>query len=203
MNCTILTLVRHGETSANTGGIWHGSMDTPLSDRGREQAERVSTHLAASANVQLAIYSSPLQRARHTAEAIAAQLELGVQLDPGLREYDLGSWEGKSYRDLFEKHNLWDRIRDDPDFAPHGGESPIQVVNRYTATLRGIAASHPGERVVVVGHGGAFAMVLAQLVDGTYTKWRKVMNNCALSELVLEPTPKLLRFDYTDHLDGL
>jgi broad specificity phosphatase PhoE len=203
LNSTILTLVRHGETPANTGGIWHGSMDTPLSDRGREQAQRVSAHLACSDQPHLAIYSSPLQRARHTAEAIDARLNLGVRFEAGLTEYDLGSWEGKTYRDLAENYHLWDRIRENPNFAPHGGESPIQVVNRYVSALKKIAATHPGERVIVVGHGGAFSMVLAELVEGTYTNWSRVMSNCALSELVLHPVPELRSFNYTDHLDGL
>jgi len=203
MKRTILTLVRHGETPANNESIWHGSMDTPLSDLGRRQAERVSSYLASADRPHLAIYSSPLQRARHTAEAIDAQLDLGVRFDKGLTEYDLGSWEGTSYRDLAVKHHFWERIRDDPHFAPHGGESPKTVVDRYGSTLRKIAAAHPGDRVIIVGHGGAFAMVLADLVEGTYTKWSGVMNNCAVSELVLEPTPELRTYNYTDHLDGL
>jgi probable phosphoglycerate mutase len=203
MTTTILTLVRHGETPANSDGIWHGSIDTPLSERGREQAERVSNHLASSSGPYRAIYSSPLQRARHTAEAIDSRLDLGLQVREGLSEYDLGSWEGKSYRELSEEHKFWDHIRDDPDYAPHGGESPNQVVTRYALALRSIAASHPGERVIVVGHGGAFAMVLAELVEGTYTKWMRVMNNCAVSELILEPEPELRSFNYTDHLEGL
>ena len=199
----ILTLVRHGETSANLAGVWHGSTDGPLTDRGREQAQRVARFLRDRYADASAVYTSPLLRARDTARAIALSLALEPRLEDGLREYDLGSWEGKTYRELHETHRLWDEMRRDPDFAPHGGESPRQVTERITAALRHIGAGHPGERVIVVTHGGALSMALAAIVDGDYTRWRRVMSNCAVSELVLEPAPELLSFNQTDHLDGV
>jgi probable phosphoglycerate mutase len=94
-------------------------------------------------------------------------------------------------------------MRRDPDFAPHGGESPRQVTERITASLRRIGAEHPGERVIVVTHGGALSIALAAILDGDYTRWRRVMSNCAVSELVFEPAPQLLSFNETDHLEGL
>lgn len=203
MNTALLTLIRHGETPANTGGVWHGSTDTPLSDRGHEQARRVGQHLADASESYNHIYSSPLQRARCTAEAIGRGLGLEVKQDPGLTEYDLGSWEGKTYLELHQDYRLWERMKEDPDFAPHGGESPRQVVDRYVGTLRRIASAHPGERVIVVGHGGAISMALAELIKGTYTSWGRVMENCALSDLRFEPEPVLERFNFTDHLKGI
>jgi len=199
----ILTLVRHGETSANLSGVWHGSLDTPLTDRGRAQAQRVARFLRGLDSAVSAVYTSPLLRARDTAQAIADCLGLEPRLESGLAEYHLGTWEGKTYRELHETHRLWDEMRRDPDFAPHGGESPRQVTERITAALRRIGELHPGERVIVVTHGGALSMALAAIVDGDYTRWRRVMANCAVSELVLEPAPELLSFNQTDHLDGL
>ena len=199
----ILTLVRHGETSANLAGVWHGSTDAPLTERGRAQALRVARFLQARHADASVIYTSPLVRARDTARAIAECLGLEPRLEQGLVEYHLGSWEGKSYRELHETHRLWDEMRRDPDFAPHGGESPRQVTERITATLRRFGELHAGERVIVVTHGGALSMALAAIVDGDYTRWRRVMSNCAVSELVLEPVPELLSFNQTEHLDGL
>jgi broad specificity phosphatase PhoE len=199
----ILTLVRHGETSANLEGVWHGSTDGPLSPRGREQALRVAGFLRDRHADASAIYSSPLLRARETAGAIAGRLGLEPRLEKGLAEFDLGTWEGKTYRELHERHRLWDEMRRDPDFAPHGGESPRRVAERIVEALRRIGASHPGERVIVVAHGGALSLGLAALVDGDYTRWRRVMANCAVSELVLEPAPELLSFNCVEHLDDL
>ena len=195
--------MRHGETSANLAGVWHGSLDTPLTERGREQALRVARFLRGRCAEASAVYTSPLLRARDTALAIAESLGLELRLERGLSEYHLGSWEGKTYRELHETHRLWDEMRRDPDFAPHGGESPRQVTERITAALRRIGEVHPGERVIVVTHGGALSMALAAIIDGDYTRWRRVMANCAVSELVLEPAPELLSFNQTDHLDGL
>jgi len=130
-------------------------------------------------------------------------LGLQARLEEDLREYHLGSWEGKPYSELYHVHKLWHHIKNDPDFAPHGGESPSQVASRLTAALRKIAADHPGERVVVVTHGGALSMAMGAILDGSYTKWRRVMANCAISELVFEPSPELLSFDVIDHLEDL
>ena len=203
MEIAKLSIVRHGETSANTGGVWHGSTDTPLSDRGREQAQRVGAHLAKVGGPFSRVYSSPLQRARHTAEAIAEGLGLSIIQESGLVEFDLGSWEGKTYTELYKDYKLWDHMKVDPHFAPHGGESPQQVVDRYCGTLRRIATEHIGEHVVVVGHGGALSMALAELIEGAYTNWGKVMNNCAVTEIWFEPHPRVERFNFTEHLDGI
>jgi probable phosphoglycerate mutase len=203
MKTAILTLIRHGETAANTDGVWHGATDTALSERGHLQAQRVGEHLVATGEKFAHIYSSPLERARHTAEAIDAGLGLGIEKDPGLSEYDLGSWEGKTYKELHTDYRLWENMKENPDFAPHGGESPRQVVDRYVAALHRIAKAHPGDRVIVVGHGGAFSMALAHLVEGTYTSWGPVMGNCAVSELWFEPEVALKRFNVTGHLEGL
>jgi broad specificity phosphatase PhoE len=199
----ILTLVRHGETSANREGIWHGSIDTELSERGHRQAAAVAEFLARHHPDARAIYSSPLRRALHTARAIQRALDRELALEAGLAEYHLGSWEGLPYAELHGKYDLWTRMREDLDFAPHGGESPRQVTDRLCTALRRIAHAHPGERVVVVTHGGALAMALGAILDGDPAQWRRVMRNCAVSELVLAPEPELLSFDRDDHLAGL
>jgi probable phosphoglycerate mutase len=94
-------------------------------------------------------------------------------------------------------------MKEDPDFAEHGGESPRQVAERFTGSLLRIAAAHPGGRAIVVAHGGALSMGLAAILDGDYTQWKRVMHNCAVSELVFEPAPALLSFNLIEHLDGI
>jgi broad specificity phosphatase PhoE len=200
---TILTLVRHGETDANLEGVWHGSTDTALTERGLAQASCVAAYLNERHADAAALYSSPLQRARHTAEAIAEALGLALRVDEGLTEYHLGCWEGKTYRDLQDEHRLWHHMKRDPDFAPHGGESPRQVTQRFTRALLRIARTHPGRRVIVVCHGGALSMSLGHLLDDDYGEWQRVMDNCAVTELVIEPEPELLSFNHTDHLEGV
>jgi len=203
MSPGILTLVRHGETSANLDGVWHGSTDTPLTERGRAQAERVGAYIGETYPDSVALYASPRTRTLDTAAPIARALGLEVQVEPGLAEYDLGDWEGRSYRELAETEKLWERMKTDPDFAPRGGESPTQVRDRMTGALRRIEATHRGDRVVVVTHGGALSLVLGDLLDGDYSNWHRIMTNAAVSELELQPTPHLLSFNPTEHLQGV
>lgn len=198
-----LILVRHGETSANLERVWHGSTDTPLSKRGLAQAERVATHLRTHLDAVAGVYSSHLQRAHRTANAIAEALARPHRVDEGLAEYHLGSWEGKSYRELTREDHFFERIADDPDFAPDGAESPRQVAKRMAVTLQRIASAHPGENAVVVSHGVALSLGLDWLVDRKLCIFKRIMNNCAVSELVLEPEPRLLRFNDTEHLAEL
>jgi broad specificity phosphatase PhoE len=200
---TTLTLVRHGETSANVDGIWHGSIDTALTVRGREQAERVAAHLAATRADASALYSSPLTRARDTATPIGARLGLAARTDQDLREYDLGTWEGLSYATLMREHRLFERMAGEPDWRPGGGESCRQVAERLGGRLRAIAAAHPGERVIVVTHGGALTLAVGWLIDRQLSAWRRVMTNCAISDLSFDPEPSLLRWNETEHLEDL
>ena len=200
---TVLTLVRHGETTANVEGVWHGSIDTLLTERGVLQAQRVARHLADTRPQAAAVYASPLIRSRRTARPIADALGLETRIEPDLTEYHLGSLEGVSYRDLTAKHRLFERMHEDPDHSPGGGESPRQVAERYAGVLRRIAAAHPGENPIVVAHGGALTLGFALLVDGDVTSWRNVMGNCAVSDLLMDPRPELLSFNHTDHLEDL
>ena len=77
----IVTLVRHGQTSANIDQVWHGSSDTPLTPFGALQAQRVARFLDGHSGDATVVYSSPLTRARHTAEPIAQQLGLEVRIE--------------------------------------------------------------------------------------------------------------------------
>jgi len=202
---TLLLLIRHGETSANTAGVWHGSTDTPLSERGLAQARRVGEHLARelAGAPPAALYTSPLQRAAHTAREIGAALGLEPVVEPDLAEYALGSWEGRPYRELLEVEDFWRRIRDDPDFAPVGGESVRQVAERFGQALRRIAAAHPGGRAVAVSHGGAISLGLGWLLEQRHSSWERLLGNCALAELALGATPRLVRFGEATHLADL
>ena len=200
---TLVTLIRHGETSANVEGVWHGSIDTALTPRGRSQAERVAEHIARTRADARALYASPLARARDTAQPIAERLGLSPRLEPDLREYHLGEWEGISYATLAREHRLFERMRDDPDWRPGGGESARQVAERLARNLLAIAERHPGERVIVVSHGGALTLGLGLLLDADVSAWRRVMSNCAVSDLRFDPAPSLAVWNDVAHLDGL
>ncbi len=198
---TRLLIARHGETDANAAGTWQGATDHPLNQRGRGQARALAQRLAREYPEIRVIYTSPLQRARETAQIIANVLGAPIVEEPDLKEYHLGTWEGLTYEELRYEKRLWERMRADAHWAPPGGESAYQFALRVLNAFQTIAQRHPGETVLIVGHGGAIATALALLVEQDGSKWNTYqMANCALSELLFTPKPTLVRFNDTEHL---
>ena len=149
---TTTVLLRHGETPLSAERRFAGRGDIPLTETGKLQAKAAAQRLAARGGVQL-IVSSPLQRARVTAEAVAAATGAPVQVDEGWVEADFGEWEGLSYAEAMERWpaevTAW---MNDTSVAPPGGESFATAGRRVLAALdRLLDRSEPG-RVVVVSH---------------------------------------------------
>ncbi|MDT7514405.1 histidine phosphatase family protein [Rhodoferax mekongensis] len=163
MPVTRIIAVRHGETAWNVDTRIQGQLDIGLNERGLWQAERVGKALAEEAIDR--IYSSDLQRAHSTAQAIARHTAnptaREVQLHTGLRERGFGTFEGETWADIAEKwpdeSRRWKQR--DPHFAPPGGETPTQLLARVQATVDDIASRHPGEHIVLVAHGGVMDML--------------------------------------------
>jgi len=197
-----LILVRHGQIKANKQGHWHGSTDSPLTRQGRRQARRTARHIHEHFAPLQAIYSSPLERCRHTAEAIAAAVGLDVQVHEDLREYGIGDWEGLPFQLLQERHRFIEVATRDHDFAPPGGETLREVAARIVPAVQEIHARHGADgRVLVVGHGAALAVALGTLLDQDPARWVQYpFANCSLTELVLSPAPYVNFFNATHHL---
>jgi probable phosphoglycerate mutase len=153
---TRIILVRHGQTQWNVGSgageRFRGRVDLPLDDTGLAQAHALAERLAELPIA--AVYSSPLKRAVETARPTAQQLDLLIQLLPGIIDIDYGDWQGLSpgevarvYPDLYQ---LWlekpHRVR-----FPNG-ESLRRVRLRGMATLKEVAVRHEGWTVLLVAH---------------------------------------------------
>ena len=158
---TTLLLVRHGETDWNAEGRLQGHTDRPLNDFGRRQASALAERLAGDGIT--AVYSSDLSRALETAEILAARLELPVVTDPDLRERNWGSWEG-----------LTGPERDRVEYVGEANEAARRADDARRAG--GSREQHPGERVVVVTHGGS----LRRIQIATYGMALPVIENCAV-----------------------
>ena len=154
VNGTELTFVRHGETVWNLEGRMQGHMDSALSELGLAQARAVAEALAGQPFD--AIYSSDLGRARRTADISAERIGLEVRADAGLRERNLGLFQGLTGAECGERHpEEYARFRSgDPDYVIPGGESVRQRIDRAVACGDEIARRHPGGRIVLVAHGG-------------------------------------------------
>jgi len=197
-----LLLIRHGQIAANARGRWHGATDSPLTRNGRRQVMRLARHVRGRWDDLAAVHSSPLIRCLNTAQAIGDAFGHGVIVDDDLREYGIGELEDTPFATLQAEHDFFRRIKEDPDFAPRGGDSVNAVARRIAPALRRIYATDTTTRpIAVVSHGAALAIALATLLDLDANHWTNYqIDNCSVTELLLEPEPLVAAFNSTEHL---
>lgn len=197
-----LLLVRHGETVGNLEQIAHGQSESPLNERGVEQARRTAEMLVTWDRTFHRVYTSPLSRAHHTGQHIAKSLQLPIDIHPELKEGFLGILEGVTYQELDDFGYGRRSIKDD-NFSGHQGESPNQVGARMYAAIGELRDRHRSENLIVVSHGGAIAQFLAKLL-GTRPAFghQYLMHNAAVTEIRFEPekTPEVLTLNHHQHL---
>lgn len=190
----MLYLIRHGETVLNVARIVQPA-DTPLSDRGQDQAAALARRLAGGPLA--GILSSDLPRARQTAEHLARATGLAVTTTALLQERNFGTLRGRSYDDL----DIDPLAMDD---APPGGESRLQfeqrVAEAFGQALRLQAAL--GGPLAVVTHG-----LVVRAMLGRHGALGKValpvgMRNASLSILAACPPHAVTLVDCTVHLDA-
>lgn len=153
-------LVRHGQTDWNLAGRYQGQSDVPLNANGRAQARSLAELLRNQSF--FAVYASHLQRAKETAEIIAADVNLTVLLDSRLAEVNQGEWEGQQIDTIKARYTgLWQQRSLDPvSVRPPGGETVAEVARRVHAALDDIADHHLAGPVLIVSHGLALATVI-------------------------------------------
>ncbi|MBD0841778.1 MULTISPECIES: histidine phosphatase family protein [unclassified Streptomyces] len=156
-----LLLVRHGETEWSRSGRHTGSTDVPLTEHGRAEARRL-VPLVRSHRIGAALVS-PLQRARETAELIGLQ---GPRIDPDLREWDYGGYEGITTVEIQRTRPGWFLFTDGvaPGPPEHPGESPEQVGERADRVLAKVDAALANTEgcVVLVAHGHFLRVLTAR-----------------------------------------
>jgi broad specificity phosphatase PhoE len=198
---TTILLARHGQSDWNLAQRWQGHSDRPLTDKGRAQARDLAERLS---ETELdAVYSSDLERARETAEIVAQPRGLRVEVLPDLREVDVGSWAGltrteaelqfpEAFRRWIAGGEGWD-----------DGETYEQLSKRVVRAIWRIAAGHPGERVLVVAHGGSVRAIHAAALGvdvHAYRRIQRVEPNATLSAICVEDD-RLTEFCRTEDLD--
>lgn len=201
---TELYLVRHGRTLANVRQLLVGATDYPLDELGERQAQQVAGRFR-TIPVD-SILTSPLQRARTTAERIADVTNREPEIVPGLSEINFGAVEGLTIQQV---------IRQFPELRPHlgdfenldlawpEGDSRRGFAERIMATFLGIIDRFENERVAVVCHGGVIGAFCAQVGIGpsdNAVRW--AVSNCSITHLVVTPEhTKLELWNDVAHLD--
>ncbi len=205
---TTIYLVRHGETAGNRVRRYQ-TYDTPLSDAGREQAQRVAERLAVEGPFA-ALYTSDLARTLETANVIGQKLGLAPVLEPRLRELDVGDWKGTLYEEIerqFPGHReRWIAGGGVERLPGTAGESTADVEWRVVAAFEAIAARHAGERVIAVSHGWALAVLVTALHGWdrveSFREQRLRFDNTAVSVIEIDPsgTRRCALLNCTRHL---
>ncbi len=202
---TELFLVRHGASAAHVPGqvfdMVDGHGDPPLAPEGREQAERLAERFAQE-HID-ALYVTTLQRTHQTAAPLATRLGLEPVVEPDLREVGLGEWEGGTFREkVAEGDPLAHQMITEGRWDVIPGAEPMDSFQaRVSAGLERIVAAHPGQRVVVVVHGGVIGVALGQAVGASYGFAFVGADNGSVSHLVATDGRWIVRrFNDTSHL---
>ncbi|OBK18636.1 glucosyl-3-phosphoglycerate phosphatase [Mycobacterium asiaticum] len=173
-----LVMLRHGQTDYNLGSRMQGQLDTDLSELGRAQAVAAAEVLG---KLQpLLIVSSDLRRAYDTAVKLGERTGMQVRVDARLRETHLGDWQGMTHAQIdAEAPGARLAWREDATWAPHGGESRVDVAARSVPLVTELVSAAPDwggpgepERpIVLVAHGGLIAALSAGLLRLPVDNW--------------------------------
>lgn len=190
MISTRIIAIRHGETAWNASTRIQGHTDIPLNEHGQRQAQLLAQALAQADKIDT-IYSSDLQRAFATAQAMALQTGASLVTHVGLRERAFGDFEGRSFAqielDLPAQAQLW-RTRA-PDWTPPGGGESLSVMQqRVMATVNALAQQHLGQQIAVVAHGGVLDLLYRAATQQSLQAPRSwVLGNAVINRLLWTP----------------
>ena len=176
---TWIYLIRHGLTLDDRAARFRGRLDVGLSPSGLAQAEATGLRLRAERRFS-AIYTSPLSRARQTAERISAYTGARLVVEGRLAELDYGAWQGMGSDEVAE---CW------PDLAamwlttPHqvkipGGESLIDASRRATEAIAALAETYAGQAVLVVSHSVINRLILLRVLGLDLDQFWKFRQSC-------------------------
>ena len=197
-----LLLARHGQSVSNAVRRFQGVQDVALSELGARQAEALGR--AIRLRRITAVYTSPLERARRTAEIAAAGMGVPLTAVDDLRELSLGEWEGRTVEEIRalpgDPYAQW--VRDPVGCLPPGAEPLAAVQARVVDAIGGIVDAHPnGEHVLVVCHGGVISAYLAHCLGLPLSSiWRLTLSNGSITEV---SPPSVRSVNSTRHLSGL
>jgi broad specificity phosphatase PhoE len=202
---TRIVLVRHGRTEWNKGEIFRGTVDIPLDEQGRREAGCARDWLVEETFD--AAYSSPLSRAVETAEIILEPHGKAVRRHEGLTDLNYGAWQGKAKEEV---QRVYQELYQQWRTAPHTvvfpeGEGLASVRERSLEAVLEIAASHPGQTVLLAAHRVVNKVLIAALLglDDSHF-WEIGQDTAALNEFVYQDGKWICRLvNDTCHLRGL
>ena len=203
---TYVLLIRHGQSEGNAERRFGGHTATPLSPRGRKQAN--ATAEALKKDQLTAIYSSDLARAIETAQPLARLTGLQINPTEAFRERSVGVMEGLTFEDAAQKHpdEYAALLRRDFEQVLTGGESYRQLLDRARNKLDEVIARHRGGRIAVFSHTGTICILALHLMGALDAPELKPVwissGNCGITrfELRRDGFVRVLTVNDTRHL---
>jgi probable phosphoglycerate mutase len=204
-NLTRVILIRHGQTVWNKGDRFRGQIDLDLDDVGLRQAEAIAYHVKHWPVSHL--FSSPLKRARQTAQAVADIMSLDTKQVDGFNDINYGQWQGRTPSAMAVEHpDLYHLWRTQPDLVTFPeGEGLNQIRNRATSALEELLTRYPGKTIVIVSHKVVCKLIILHVLglDSSHF-WNVEQDNGAIN--ILEFRNNLLiagLINDTCHLKGI
>lgn len=182
---TRVIFVRHGKPDFPLDRLYCDEVEDPgLTEEGQRQAE--ATAMALSGESVDAVYISPMQRTRMTAEPIIQRMDAPVHIDAELKERPFGIWDGLYFddiqRDFPEDFKAWKR--DPVSFVPQGGESIDAHMIRITSAVARIVEQHQGETVIIVMHVGPIRMCVTSALKMPLIGYRQLtIDYCSMTRI--------------------
>ena len=169
---TTFFLVRHASCEGLGQTIWGRTGGICLNEQGRTEAQQLAERFT---SVKLdALYSSPLERARETAEALARVAQLEIQPNAAFNEIDFGEWSGKSFATL-SNDERWRRFNTQRSLAQiPGGESFIDVQARAINELEKLRERHGEARVAIVSHADVIRAIVSYVAGAPIDFWQRL-----------------------------
>jgi broad specificity phosphatase PhoE len=206
---THVVIIRHGQSQGNAEGRFGGHTDTPLSPRGRKQAQATARALASEKFS--AIYSSDLPRAIETASPLAKLVGVPLETSDALRERSVGVMEGLTFEEAAEQHpeQYQALLRRDFEHVLAGGESYRQTLDRASRQLDESIEQHKGGRIALFAHTGTICILILHLMGALDAPDLKPVwiatANCGIARFDLRDDGfvRVLTINDTRHLAGI
>ncbi|NLM19738.1 MAG: histidine phosphatase family protein [Clostridiaceae bacterium] len=176
-----LFMIRHGETQWNKWHRMQGQVNIPLNETGEAEAQKLAKILQHKKFD--AVYTSPLNRSRETAEIVFGN-NVDIILEPLIMEIAFGIYEGYSYNnlDIDESHDLYNYFYDWENYVPlKGGESIQQVMERAKRFFENMLIQHEDETVIAFSHGVLINCAISIIRNLTFPPQRFRINNCSVT----------------------
>jgi broad specificity phosphatase PhoE len=187
----MIVLCRHGRTAANAAQLLQGRIDLPLDAEGERQVQEMVTYVRRAIGTPDLLISSPLLRARQTAEVF----EVPARVDDRWSELDYGDWDGTALADVGAE--TWARWRSDVHFAAPAGETMAELDARVRAACIDVVAQARHQMVVITSHVSPIKAAVAWALGVDIgVSWRCQLDQASVSVIaVTDRGPSLAAFN--------